>query len=128
MLPATLTLGAAIYTKISEDAQTGTLYRDLASDPIYPSVIVVNHQTPKIGQKSGTVRHLVSIKIPMLDGTSTADGTYVTANLTVTHPPHLDSGDAVVTTAQYLGGCLFSNATTFTANSSLITAWLQGQY
>jgi hypothetical protein len=73
------------FSKISEDAQSGSVYT-------YPYLgvsitVTVKHTTPAIG-KNGVSRHLVSVTFPNAndDGTTTTfAGTYCTVNLTITN-------------------------------------------
>lgn len=95
MFPNTLTAAGTIFTKISEDRQSGTVFLQNGSTRSHPSVLTIKHDVPGLGKK-GVARHLLSYSTPMLDADDLPQAERVTVNFTV-NVPQVSYGDAQVT-------------------------------
>jgi hypothetical protein len=116
MLADTLSDGTTTFSKVSADAQSGSVYHYTGDSVVYPDILTIKHTSPGVGKK-GTTRHLFSLQKALIDAEGFRAGSYVTVNFTVTFTDSIDSNGIVAAVLQYFK--LLSNATavdTITSN------------
>lgn len=88
MLTNTITVDSnVVFEKVSEDAQSGTIYRQ--KDTLVPAEIVVKHTVPPFNSKAAK-RHLIQMHVPLVrtsgGAISDVSAQRVTLNMTYTSP------------------------------------------